>query len=226
MQSSLLYMKRIFLSPSRLSLFLECPRCFWLDINRGVKRPSGIFPSLPSGMDSILKKYFDGFRCNGCLPPELEDKLKGHLFDDMEKLNIWRNNFKGLQYIDEKSGIGLRGALDDLFVTDDKLFVPLDFKTRGFPLKEDTHEHYQHQMDIYCFLLDVNGNKTGNFACLLFYHPIMVEDDGRVKFKSDFVKVKTSKENGEKMFMNAIEVILGEEPECKEGCPFCNWNKN
>jgi len=48
---------KIRLSPSSLNLFLECPRCFWLDKNKGIKRPRGIFPSLPSGMDSVIKKY-------------------------------------------------------------------------------------------------------------------------------------------------------------------------
>ena len=219
-------MKRTFLSPSRLLLFLECPRCFWLDVKDIKKRPASIFPSLPSGIDSVLKKYFDEFRCKGCLPPELEGKLKGHLFNDMEKLGVWRNNFKGLEYIDEESGIGIRGALDDLFVDDEGLYIPLDFKTRGFPLKEDTHEHYQHQMDVYCFLLDANGNKTREFACLLFFYPLKVDSDGKVIFKSELVKIWTSKENGKKLFMDAIEVLLGEEPECSEGCPYCNWDKN
>jgi len=218
-------MKKIILSPSKLSLFLECPRCFWLDIKKGIKRPSGIFPSLPSGMDSILKKYFDEFRCKNCLPPDIENELDGHLFDDMDKLNVWRNNFKGLQYIDEDSGIGLRGALDDLFVTDEGFHIPLDFKTRGFPLKEDTHEHYQHQMDLYCFLLDKNGMKTGNFACLIFYYPKKVEDIGQVKFEVEVIKIKTNKKDGEKFFIDAIELLQGPEPECSNECVWCNWNK-
>jgi len=43
------------LSPSALNLMKECPRCFWLAQHKVWKRPSGIFPSLPSGMDRILK---------------------------------------------------------------------------------------------------------------------------------------------------------------------------
>lgn len=57
-------------SPSSLSLLKECPICFWLQFNKGVKRPAGIFPSLPSGMDGILKKHFDSFMEKGELPPE------------------------------------------------------------------------------------------------------------------------------------------------------------
>src|SRR3989344_3937655 len=64
------------LSPSTgLNLFRDCPRCFWLHYNKNVHRPRGIFPSLPGGMDLVLKDYFDQFR--GSLPPELEGKVRG-----------------------------------------------------------------------------------------------------------------------------------------------------
>ena len=36
---------------------LECPRCFWLQIVKNIKRPQGIFPSLPSGMDQVGTVY-------------------------------------------------------------------------------------------------------------------------------------------------------------------------
>ena len=59
------------LSPSSLNLMKECPRCFWLAKHKVWKRPSGIFPSLPSGMDKILKVHFDKFMEKDELPPEL-----------------------------------------------------------------------------------------------------------------------------------------------------------
>lgn len=82
----------------------ECPRCFWLTQHKVWKRPSGIFPSLPSGMDRILKIHFDKFRDKGKLPPEICEN--GHcenmkLFDDKEKMKIWQSNFKGVSWIDK-----------------------------------------------------------------------------------------------------------------------------
>lgn len=219
-------MKKTTLSPSKLSLFRECKRCFWLDVNKGVKRPAGAFPSLPSGMDLVLKRYFDKYRCKDCLPPDIEGKLNGHLFNGTEKLRVWRNNFKGLEYTDKRSGIKLRGALDDLFVTEDGFYIPIDFKTRGFPLKKDTAEHYQHQMNIYCFLLDKNGMKTGDFACLFFYYPTKARSNGVFKFECDVVKLKTSKKDGEKLFKDAIEVLQKPEPKANENCAWCNWNRD
>jgi len=218
-------MKKIVLSPSKLSLLKDCPRCFWLDVNKGIKRPSGIFSSLPNGMDLILKKHFDDCRHNNCLPKDIEGRLKGNLFNDMEKLNVWRNNFKGLRYLHE-SGFALMGAVDDLFVMEDSSIIPLDFKTRGFPLKEDTHEYYQDQMNVYCFLLEKNGLKAGDFACLIFYHPLETKGNGDFKFGIDMVKVKTNKNDGQKLFLDAVEILQGEEPKADDECLWCNWNKN
>lgn len=218
-------MKPITLSPSTLRLFLECPRCFWLDKTKHIKRPAGIFPSLPFGMDKILKEHFDEHRKNGKPPEELEGKFEGKLFQDTEKLNTWRNNFKGLQYTDPKTGIILRGAIDELFVTADGKYAPLDFKTRGYPRKENTHEHYQHQMDIYSFLLEKNGMTPADFAILIFYHPIGINDKHDVIFDPDPVKVKVDRVRGEKIFLEAVKCLLGGEPEPSEDCEWCGWRE-
>lgn len=113
------------LSPSSINLMLECERCFWLHIVKKVPRPSGPFLSLPSGMDKILKEHFDRFMEKGKVPPELtENGIKGYkLFNDKEKLEGWRNNFKGIQFMDEKSGILLRGAVDNLLVKGKKIVI-------------------------------------------------------------------------------------------------------
>lgn len=217
--------KPITLSPSTLRLFLECPRCFWLHINKKIRRPSGIFPSLPSGMDKILKEHFDKHRQDKTPPEELEGKFKGRLFQDMEKLNVWRNNFKGLRFLDKETGIILMGAIDDLFVTENGKYAPLDFKTRGYPRKENTHEHYQHQMDIYSFLLEKNDLTPADFAILIFYHPVGVNNKHDVVFDPDPVKVPIDRKRGEQIFLDAVKCLLGEEPEPNKQCEWCNWNR-
>ena len=144
------------LSPSRLNLMKDCPRCFWLSMHKVWSRPTGIFPSLPSGMDRILKTHFDKFMKKGVLPPELCENQECNgfkLFDDEELLKDWRNNFRGISWID-KEGNKLFGAVDNILVNGKKLVV-LDYKTRGFPLKDDTAQHYQNQLDFYNFLLSI-----------------------------------------------------------------------
>lgn len=209
-------------SPSTLSLLKECPRCFWLQFREGVKRPRGIFPSLPNGIDRVLKAYFDAFRDRGLLPPELPE-LEGDvkLFDDAELLDTWRNNFKGIQWEDGKGNV-LRGAVDNILQKGSKLIV-LDYKTRGFPLKDDTAAHYQDQLDIYNFLLMKNGYETEDYAYLLFYHPNRANENGDIAFHVDLVKMEISVENAEKIFNEALDILEGDIPECSEGCKFCKW---
>ncbi|MEK6891890.1 MAG: PD-(D/E)XK nuclease family protein [Nanoarchaeota archaeon] len=210
-------------SPSSLSLLKECPRCFWIHFNKNIKRPDSIFPSLPSGMDKVLKAHFDSFMVKGELPPELKLDSRYKLFNDAELLAVWRNNFKGITYTD-KNGNVFRGAVDNILVKNGKLVV-LDYKTRGFPLKEDTATHYQNQLDIYNFLLRKNGYKTLNYAYLLFYHPSNVESSGNVVFNTDLVKMKISVSNAEKIFSEALKVLNSNIPNASEECGYCTWIK-
>jgi len=209
------------LSPSTLNLFKECPRCFWLKFNKNIKRPDSIFPSLPSGMDKILKTHFDSFMEKGQLPPELKE-LKVKLFENKDLLEIWRSNFKGIQW--EDNGNILRGAVDNILKKGDKLIV-LDYKTRGFPLKEDTHEHYQDQLDIYNFLLRKNNYKTEDYAYLLFYHPDKVNKKGDVIFNTDLIKLNINVKNAENIWKKAIKVLNSNIPKADKECQFCSWVK-
>jgi len=209
------------LSPSTISLMHECPRCFWLTNHKVWSRPNGIFPSLPSGMDSILKKHFDRFMEKGKLPPELCDNSECKnlkLFDDKNLLEEWRNSRKGL-WFEDKDGNILHGGIDNLMINklNNKIIV-LDYKTRGFPLKDDTHEHYQDQLDIYAFLLTELGHKVENFAYLLFYHPKEVLETGEVIFNTDLKKIKINIKNAETTFEKAIKFLNAD-------CPtkHCEW---
>lgn len=210
------------LSPSRLNLLEECPKCFWLEVVKGVSRPRGIFPSLPSGVDRLLKLHFDRFRKIGKLPPELKNKTSAKLFRDMELLNKWRSNLKGIQHLDQESGILLRGAVDEILVKGKKLIV-LDFKTRGFALKEDTAHHYQDQLNLYNFLLRKNGYKTEDYAYLLFYVPEKINGNGSFIFRTELIKMKINVRHAEELFRKAIQVLKGSMPESSEECEFCRW---
>lgn len=208
------------LSPSTLGLFKECPRCFWLHIDRNHKRPRGIFPSLPGGMDLVIKKYFDKYR--GSLPPEIKGKVRGVLFDDLITLNKWRYWRTSLKY--QKDNITLHGAFDDLLIEDD-IFIPLDYKTRGSEPKEETLEYFLHQLDLYTLLLARNGYKTDGLAYLVYYYPQKVSENGMVKFKVEPEEVKVSLKRAEKLLDDAIDLLKGPEPKSHKECEYCNFVK-
>jgi hypothetical protein len=176
-------------------------------------------------MDRILKIHFDKFRDRGELPPELKEnsECKGMiLFNDADKMKIWRDNLKGISYEDDKGNI-LHGAVDNILRRGNKLIV-LDYKTRGFELKEDTHEHYQGQLNIYNFLLRKNGYETEDFSFLLFYIPKEVTETGEVIFNTTLKRMNVSATNAERLWKDALE-LLGED--CpKERCDWCRWVEN
>ena len=212
------------LSPSSLSLLTDCPRCFWLCFNKGIKRPAGIFPSLPSGIDRILKDHFDRYAEKGELPPEVSELVGVKPFHDKELLVTWRNNLKGIQWTDKKGNL-FRGAVDNILVKGKK-FIVLDYKTRGYPLKEDTTGHYQDQLDIYNLLLRKNGYETEDYAYLLFYHPSKVDTNGQVIFFKDLIKIDISVSNAEKIFKKAITTLEGPEPKENKECEYCKYREN
>ena len=210
------------LSPSALNLMKDCLRCSWLHQHKVWKRPSGIFPSVPSGMDRILKVHFDKFMEEGKMPPELceNDSCVGmKIFEDKEKMKVWQSNFKGISWMDKK-GNELHGAVDNILVKGKKLIV-LDYKTRGYPLKEDTAAFSQNQLDIYNFLLRKNGYETEDYGFLLFYVPREVLGNGDFVFDVELVKMSTDCERAEEIWVRALELLDGECPSDK-----CEWCEN
>jgi len=211
------------LSPSSLNLLENCPRCFWLKLVKKVSRPRGAFPSLPSGVDGVLKKHFDHYMRLGALPPELKKEgLDCKLFDDEKLLMIWRANFKGITWQDEQSGVLLRGAVDNILEKDGKLIV-LDFKTKGFAVKEGDEHYYQDQLNCYNLLLRKNGYQTEDYAYLLYYVPEKILENGDFVFNTKLVKMTVNVEHAENLFRKAVEVLNGEEPKKAEKCEYCGW---
>ena len=86
------------LSRSKVDLFRQCPRCFYLDRRLGIARPPGYPFSLNSAADGLLKKDFDGHRGNET-PHQLmvEEGIDAVPFAHPE-LEIWMSNFKGIRF--------------------------------------------------------------------------------------------------------------------------------
>ncbi len=220
-------MKKIVrLSPSSLNLFLECPRCFWLQMNENIHRPRGIFPSLPGGMDLVIKDYFDKYREKDELPPELQGKIEGKLLHDHNLLNRWRNWRTGLEFTDESLGVTLFGALDDCLQVGDK-FTPLDYKTRGSEPKEgDSQKYYGNQLDCYSLLLEENGYPVEKFGYLVYYYPEHVEENGTVVFNVKPVKLNLDPDRARQTLKNAIKLLSGPVPSHHTECEYCIWGRN
>ena len=214
--------KKYRLSPTTgLSLFNDCPKCFWLHYNANTQRPRGIFPSLPGGMDGVIKSYFDRYR--GSLPPELVGKVRGMLVKDQNLLDRWRDWRTGMEAVDSKLGATLFGALDDCLVDGD-VFIPLDYKTRGSAPKDgDSQKYYQTQLDSYALMLTENGFKAGREGFLIYYYPEKVSAGGAVSFVVEPVRIEVDAERARTLFHRAVETLRGPMPDRSENCEYCTW---
>jgi hypothetical protein len=143
------------------------------------------------------------------------------LFDNEDLLKQWRNVLKhGINWTDEEGNM-LFGAVDNIMVKGDKLIV-LDYKTKGFPIKDEDEasKYYQHQMDIYNFLLRKNGYETEDYAFLLFYIPKEVMPTGEVIFDTLLAKRKINIKHAEELFEKALKLLNGDCPETS--CEWCD----
>ncbi|MBI2625372.1 MAG: PD-(D/E)XK nuclease family protein [Candidatus Nealsonbacteria bacterium] len=219
--------QQIRLSASSLNLFLECPKCFWAYKAKGVKKPEQSF-ALQNNFDRILKPYFDKFRAKGELPPELVGQVEGKLMPDQGLIDRWRDAMRPvLAYQDkEQSDFVLVGALDDCLF-DGEYYIPVDFKTTGSAaFEENAKKYYQHQLNIYNFLLEQGGYKTKGIAYLVYYKPDNVADKGIINFQVGVKKMETSHEMALKLFQDGIKTLLGPIPKSSPFCQYCSWSSD
>jgi CRISPR/Cas system-associated exonuclease Cas4 (RecB family) len=217
--------KAIQLSPNSLNLFLECPHCFWLDKNLGIKRPPPYPYALNSAVDALLKEEFDAYRNKKLTHPLLkESNIKAHLFENQKLLNQWRNNLAGIRYFDEDLKATLFGAVDDVLEFDDKKIAPLDYKSTG-STAANVYDRFQLQLDVYTFLMEKNGFLTNKKGYLAFY--IVDKSKGfidRLPFRKEIVEIKTNPEDVQEIFKDAVAVLKNiAPPKHSRDCQFAKW---
>lgn len=217
-------------SPSTLSLFQDCPRCMWFLKIKDIRRPSDHkFPSLPGGMDRTIKKLYDEYRRNGDLPAELESVLPSgtRLVSDKELIHKWQDWRTGLSYT-SKQGIKIIGALDDCLESEDGVFSPLDYKTRGFAPKDvsDSQKYYGLQAQVYSFLLQESKRKISGKGYLVYYYPIKVNPDNSVDFTIKAMELQADPKKAVDVIKKAVDVLKKDvPPEASDGCEFCSYRE-
>ncbi|MBI4598433.1 MAG: PD-(D/E)XK nuclease family protein [Candidatus Omnitrophica bacterium] len=203
------------LSASTLKLFQECPRCFWLHINKKIERPRGPFPSLPSGIDRVLKGYFETYRKQGALPPLIAGKLSGTL--STTPLTLGFN--------DPATRARLWGKLDDCITLSDQRLAPLDHKTRASAPDDLSYSqtYYQFQMDVYTLLLERNGYRTSRSAYVVYYFPIDGTLHNGFPFDVAVHTLATDPESAYDVFAAACRCLASPLPSSSASCAFCRW---
>lgn len=205
----------ISLSNSTLNLYCECKRCFWLQFNEKIVRPRGIFSSLPGGIDSVLKKYFNTYRLKGEMPPLVAGKIEGKLADI--PLN--------LSFVDREHDLQITGKLDDCIQVEGRFYVPLDHKTRGkLPDSlEYSQRYYKNQMNTYTLLLKQSGYEVKHIAYIVYYSPNNGELHQGFPFQIAVHRMETDSDFIHRLFIEAKECIEGQIPQPDPECEYCRW---
>ncbi len=165
------------ISRTKVDLFITCPHCFYLDVRLGIKRPPGFPFSLNSAVDTLLKAEFDQYRKEQLPHPYITKTGLNAVPYSHPKLDIWRNNFKGVSFVHEETGFEAFGAVDDLWI--DLLtqeIIVVDYKATSklneVSLDADWQIGYKRQMEFYQWLLRKNGLNVANQGWFVYCNGI------------------------------------------------------
>ena len=223
-------------SRSKIDLFVQCPRCFWLDTRLKIKRPSSPPFQINKAIDELLKKEFDSYRAKGEPHPWMSDNQIKAVPMRHADLDKWRHNFTGVQYLHEPTNLHIFGAIDDVWVNDAGELIVVDYKATAkaseVSLDADWQIAYKRQMEIYQWLLRSNGFKVSDTGYFVY-------TNGRLDLDGFYNKVEfTTKIIGYKGDDSWVEPTIKKLKKCMEGdmpavgtaamggpCEFCTYAK-
>jgi CRISPR/Cas system-associated exonuclease Cas4 (RecB family) len=223
-------------SRSKIELYMQCPRCFWLDTRLKIKRPDGPPFNINKAIDELFKKEFDRYRAKGEPHPLMvEYGVKAIPFTHAD-LNTWRETFVGVVAIHKPTNLHVFGAVDDVWVTENGELIVVDYKAtakdREVSIDSDWQIAYKRQMEVYQWLLRQNGFTVQDTGYFVYTNGRMDLDgfNNRVEFKTKVIPY-----TGHDTW---IEPTLHKMKECLEGdmpavgtaamggpCDFCTYAK-
>jgi CRISPR/Cas system-associated exonuclease Cas4 (RecB family) len=181
------------ISRSKIELYMQCPRCFWLDARLKITRPNTPPFNINKAIDELLKKEFDSYRIQGKAHPLMvEFKVKAIPFAH-DELDKWRENFVGVATLHKPTNLHVFGAVDDLWVNPKGELIVVDYKAtakdKDVNINSDWQISYKRQLEVYQWLLRQNGfqvSATGYFV----YTNGRLDLDGfnnRVEFRTKII---------------------------------------
>jgi CRISPR/Cas system-associated exonuclease Cas4 (RecB family) len=181
-------------SRSKIELFMQCPRCFWLDVRLKITRPSSPPFNINKTIDELYKKEFDKHRKAGT-PHQimLDNKLSGVIPYQHKDLDTWRYNFTGVTALHQPTNLHVFGAIDDVWVNEDGELIVVDYKAtskdKEVSIDSDWQISYKRQLEVYQWLLRQNDllvSDTGYFV----YTNARMDVDGfgdKLEFKTKLI---------------------------------------
>ena len=222
------------LSRSKLDLFIECPRCFYLDNKLGTARPRGPAFTLNVAVDALLKKEFDVHRAKGESHPLMTKYGVDAVPFKHKDLDIWRENFKGMEFKHKETGFTVSGAIDDVWVNPKDELIVVDYKATSKEgkietLKDSSWEtQYRRQMGIYQWLLKQNGFKVSGTGYFVYANAgsDKAAFDGWLEFEVTLVPCEGTTDWVEPALIGAKTCLDSELiPLSGDSCDFCKYRE-
>ena len=221
------------LSRSKISLFIDCPRCFYLDNKLGTARPPGYPFSLNSAVDALLKNEFDIYRANKVAHPLMQAYGLDFIPFEHANLNTWRENFKGIEITHEPTGFRVSGAIDDVWVKPDGELIIVDYKStskdeRIESLDEDWHDGYKRQMEIYQWLFRRSGFKVSNTGYFVYANADKDRKafDGMLNFELTLIPYEGNDSWVEPTLLDIKKCLDSDTiPDAHPDCDYCRYRE-
>lgn len=159
-------------SRSKIELFKQCPRCFWLDVRLKITRPNTPPFNINKAIDELFKKEFDVHRKKGTPHPIMEKNGVKAVPMQHDQLDDWRYNFTGVATLHKATNLRVFGAIDDLWVNDAGEMIVVDYKAtakdKPVSIDSDWQISYKRQLEVYQWLLRSNGYKVSDIGYFVY----------------------------------------------------------
>lgn len=226
------------LSRSKIELFTQCQRCFWLDIRLKIKRPDGPPFQINKAIDELFKKEFDSYRSKAEPHPLMTANGVKAIPYAHEQLDNWRHNFTGVTALHKPTNLHIFGAVDDIWVDDNGALIVVDYKATAkaaeVSLDADWQITYKRQMEVYQWLLRQNGFEVSDTGYFVYTNGRLDLDgfNDRVEFRTKVISYTGSDEwieptivsmkacmESDKMPLMGVSTMGGD-------CDFCSYARS
>ncbi len=217
-------------SRSKLELFLECPRCFYLDRVHGVGRPGGPPFSLNLAVDALMKKEFDFHRLRNEPHPVMTMYGVDAVPFRHPDLETWRDTPQGIRALHGPSNIELFGLVDDIWVHPDGSLAVVDYKatsTAAIITLDDRHS-YKRQLEVYQWLLRANGFTVSDTGYFVFVNATRDRNmfDRQLEFTMQILPYTGTNGWIDDALIAVRECLMSDVPPPSTGeCEWCEYRK-
>lgn len=220
------------ISRSKIDLFLNCPRCFYFDRKMGIGQPPGYPFNLNSAVDALLKKEFDIHRAKNKSHPLMKKFGLDLVPFEHKMMDVWRANFKGVEYFDEKTNLIITGAVDDIWIDNNGVLYVVDYKSTSksteVNLDADWQIGYKRQMEVYQWLLRKNEFKVSDTGYFVYCNGRTDVEafDGKLEFDVKIIPYVGNDKWIENTITNIFKCLNSKKiPESGNDCDFCKYRK-